>query len=75
MLARIRCAWRGVHRNAKRHPVGGFSCPDCLAVGESLDDMGYLGNGYVSPVRRLYSRDNGGTLTRTGAWTETRRGW
>jgi hypothetical protein len=36
--------------------------------------MGYLGCGYVTPIRKIFSRDRG-ELTRTAAWEPTRRGW
>jgi hypothetical protein len=29
--------------------------------------MGFEGDGYVSPLRRLYSRENG-AVTRTSSW-------
>ena len=56
MLARLRCLIRTHHRPA-RHPLGGFRCTDCGAVGADLDEMGFEGMGYVSPSRRLFSRE------------------
>ncbi len=66
MLAWMRCRMRG-HHSAVRYPLGGFRCKDCGAVGANLDEMGFEDNGYVSPMRRLFSRENG-TFTRTSSW-------
>lgn len=57
----------------KRHPLGGFRCSFCSEAGESLDEMGFEGQGYVPPIRRLYSRERN-ELTRTAHWEPTRRG-
>jgi len=56
MFARLRCLFRTHHRPA-RHPLGGFRCADCGAVGADLNEMGFEGMGYVSPSRRLFSRE------------------
>jgi hypothetical protein len=71
MLAWLRCRMRGHHR-AGRYPLGGFRCRDCGAAGEDLGEMGFEGDGYVGPMRRLYSRENG-TFTRTSSWDTGRR--
>jgi hypothetical protein len=70
MLAWLRCRVRGHHR-AGRYPLGGFRCRDCGVVGEDLQEMGFEGSSYVSPMRRLYSRENG-TMTRTSSWDTAR---
>ena len=76
LLAALACFARGRHE-PKRQALSGFRCLDCEKPGESLDEMGFTGGGYVPVLRKLYSRDNGGTLVRTDAWTPTQsgRGW
>jgi hypothetical protein len=66
MLSWLRCLLRSRHVPI-RHPLGGFRCLDCGAVGADLDEMGFYGEGYLPPLRRVYSRDHG-QLTRTSAW-------
>ena len=39
MIARLRCALRQ-HHQPRRHPLGGFRCVECGAVGADLEDMG-----------------------------------
>ena len=56
MLARIRCYLRTRHEPV-RHPLGGFRCADCGAAGADLAEMGFEGEGYVSPLRILFSRE------------------
>ena len=73
MLARIRCLIRN-HHDPLRHPLGGFRCADCGQVGVDLDDMGFAGSGYVSPMRRVFSR-NPREFTRTAAWEPSRGSW
>lgn len=73
MLARLRCFVRQRHE-PKRHPLGGFTCTECLEAGADLDEMGFLGCGYVMPVRKVFSRDNH-EVTRTSAWERSERGW
>jgi len=68
MLQLLRCALKGQH-DPKRQALGGFRCELCGTPGESLDEMGYEGNGYVSPLRKLYSREKK-TLTRTTSWKD-----
>jgi len=72
MLARLRCFVRR-HHDPKRHPLGGFTCRECGTAGESLDEMGFLGGGYVPPQRRIYSREDG-SITRTTRYESDRRG-
>lgn len=67
------CLWRGRHA-PMRHPLGGFTCKDCGEAGADLDDMGFFGNGYVSPMRRVYDRETN-AVTRTDAWEKSSRGW
>ncbi len=70
----LRCLLRG-HHDPKRHVLGGFRCAGCLAVGESLDEMGFKNGGYVPPTRRIYERKHG-SITRTDAYEpHDRRGW
>ena len=57
MIARLICLWRGRHRSYKRQPIGGFRCTDCNLAGDSLDDMGYYGHGYVSVDRPVFTRE------------------
>jgi hypothetical protein len=73
MLAWIRCYLRN-HHNPARHPLGGFKCSDCGEAGADLEQMGFVGSGYVMPVRRVFSRDHG-EFTRTGSWEPSAKGW
>jgi len=66
MLAWFRCFVRQHHRPS-RHPLGGFKCLDCGVAGSDLDEMGFEGDGYVSPIRRLFSREFQ-EYTRTASW-------
>ena len=70
---RLRCFVREQHV-PQRHPMGGFICKECAFAGADLDEMGYLGAGYVAPIRKVFNRNNR-ELTRTEAWEPTRRGW
>jgi hypothetical protein len=36
--------------------------------------MGFVGDGYVLPVRRVFSRERG-EFTRTGSWEPSAKGW
>lgn len=75
MIARIRCLFRGVHAPLVRQPLGGFRCTACGIYGADLADLGYgIDAGYVSPVRRVFSRERH-EVTRTSAWAPSRRGW
>ena len=58
------CFWRR-HHVPIRHPLGGFRCSACGAAGADLSQMGF--DGYVSPMRLLYSREYG-QVTRTSSW-------
>jgi hypothetical protein len=73
MLAWIRCLMRNRH-DPQRHPLGGFRCSECGLVGADLDDMGFAGSGYVSPMRHVFSR-NRREITRTAAWEPSRGTW
>lgn len=74
MLLRLRCLFRARH-NPRRHPLSGFRCLDCGIAGADLDEMGFFGQGYAPPVRRVFDRERH-EVTRTGAWEpHPRRGW
>jgi hypothetical protein len=66
MFAKLRCFVRNQHHPG-RHPLGGFKCVDCGTAGADLGDMGFDGQGYVAPLRRIFSREHG-QLTRTTSW-------
>lgn len=55
MLARLRCALRQ-HHQPRRHPLGGFRCAECGAVGADLEEMGFTDSGWVAPLRRTFQR-------------------
>jgi hypothetical protein len=55
MFARLRCLLRR-HHQPRRHPLGGFRCAECGAAGADLDDMGFVGSGWVAPMRRTFNR-------------------
>ena len=71
MLAWIRCLVRR-HHDPVRHVLGGFKCSACGAVGADLDEMGFEGEGYVPPLRRIFSREHG-EYTRVASWDTGRR--
>lgn len=55
----LRCFMRNAHNPVKHriHPHG-WQCFDCQKSGGDLDDLGYLGQGYVTPGdRKLFSRE------------------
>lgn len=66
MLAWLRCIVRQRHR-PRRHPLGGFVCVECGAVGADLEEMGFPGSGWVQPLRRTYRREHG-EITRASSW-------
>ena len=66
MLAWVRCFVRGRHEPL-RAPLGGFRCVLCRTAGADLEEMGFPNEGYLPPMRRLYSRDHG-QVTRTSLW-------
>jgi hypothetical protein len=43
------------HRASVRTIIGGFRCPDCGKIGDSLDEMGYP-FGYISRANPLLQR-------------------
>ncbi len=51
MIAWVRCLLRGRHEPL-RHPLGFFRCSECGASGADLDEMGFVGEGYVPSLRR-----------------------
>jgi hypothetical protein len=67
MLGWISCHWLGYRHDPVRHPVSGFRCTRCGAVGSDLADLGYADSSRVDLVRRVYCRDRA-DLTRTSAW-------
>jgi hypothetical protein len=76
MLARLRCALKGLHDPLERHPLGGWRCGSCKTACGDLHDAGYVGGSHVPPMRRLFTRDNGGTLERFSIFdNEKRGGW
>lgn len=72
-MAWFRCFVRNRH-NPVRYPLGGFKCADCGEVGADLDQMGFVGGGYVPTERRIFSRDRG-EFTRTMSWEPSAKGW
>ena len=66
MFAWLRCFTRQRHE-PRRHPLGGFRCVDCGAVGADLEEMGFRESGWVAPMRRTFDRKHG-ELTRTTSW-------
>lgn len=73
MIARFLCYLRD-HHNPIRHPLGGFKCADCGEAGADFEQMGFPGGGYVTPTRRVFSRDRG-EFTRTPSWEPSGKGW
>jgi hypothetical protein len=65
----VGCVVRGQHDPRRaRSGLGGFRCSRCGKPGASLDDFGDIGAGYVSPNRRIFTRDG------AGGFAETSRG-
>jgi hypothetical protein len=54
-------AWR--RHKPERQPIGGFRCSECGKAGAGFDDFGL--DGYVKPLRTSFSREHGGTVTRS----------
>lgn len=75
MLARIKCAIRGLHDPLERHPLGGWRCGECATPCGDFHDAGYVGGSHINPMRKLYSRDHGGTLERFSIFDSERKGW
>ena len=47
-------------------PVSGWRCKRCHLAGASLDDFAsHVGLGHVAPMRRTFTREGGGTVTRS----------
>jgi hypothetical protein len=75
VLARLVCEyWRGGHWDTERHPLGGLRCLSCLAPLADLGEAGTMDSAHIPGVRRVYGRERGGTLVRTDAWTQNKRG-
>lgn len=63
MLAKVVCLFK--HHDPRRAgPLGGFRCGRCGKVGGDLHDLGFIGESYVNPVRRKFSREHGGSIER-----------
>lgn len=73
LLAWLRCWWRGWHDPKKVLPDG-QRCRDCGLPGADMEDMGFVGGGYVPPVRRVFDRDER-SFSRTSAWERGPNGW
>ena len=56
----------------RRIPMG-HRCRECRRASGDYEDFGLTG-GYVHPLRKLFTREHGGALTRTSAWSEAKRG-
>ena len=56
------------HRPRRAGRMGGFRCEHCQRPFADLDEAGETGNGYARPVRKTYSRGNGGEVTRSSEW-------
>lgn len=63
LMSKLKCLFRG-HCTPKRQALGGFRCEICGKAGGDLDDMGFYGQGYTQPLRKLFSRKNNGTIER-----------
>jgi len=74
MIEWLQCLLRGNHDPRRAGPLGGFKCSLCGMKGEDLDIFDpSVAQGYVSPMRRLFSRKNGySEFTRTTSWREER---
>jgi hypothetical protein len=66
MLAWLRCLVRQ-HHQPRRHPLGGFRCVECGAAGADLEQMGFVGSGWVAPMRRTFDRKHA-EFTRASGW-------
>jgi hypothetical protein len=69
-----RCVVHG-HHEPRRHPLGGFRCETCGLSGRDLDDFGFVDGGWVSPVRRVFTRHGAGghaESTRTSGYESGR---
>jgi hypothetical protein len=67
----LRCLWLGRHYPV-RVPLG-WRCASCTCALADLGDAG-LGDGFVPVQRRLFSRANGGEITRTSSYEPSSRG-
>jgi hypothetical protein len=63
MWAWLHC-WLRTHHNPVRHPLGGFRCQDCGAMGVDLKDMGFTELGSLSREGKRFSRDERASWTR-----------
>lgn len=58
--------FRCQHPRTVRHPLGGRRCADCHRAFADLEDAGQLPAGVqTSHLRRVFSRQNGGTVEST----------
>lgn len=67
-LPRRAFCWLGAH-DPVRQSLGGFRCRSCGKAGESLDDFGFEGGGYVRPVRKTFDRTHESVI-RTSGWPD-----
>jgi len=58
MLAWFRCLIRS-HHDPIRHPLGGFQCAECGAVGAHLGEMGFASEAYLRADRSDRFREGG----------------
>jgi hypothetical protein len=56
MFSRFQC-WLRSHHDPARHPLGGFRCRECGAMGLDLGEMGFQELGSLSRTRKLVMRD------------------
>jgi hypothetical protein len=69
----LRCRWTGRSWPVRTHL--GLRCARCSRALADYEDAGLLDSAYIPSYRRIFERAHGGTVTRTDAWTESRRGW
>ena len=56
--------WLRSHHNPARHPLGGFRCLECGAMGLDLREMGFQELGSLPPSWKLMTGDEGARSTR-----------
>ena len=66
MWAWFHC-WLRSHHNPARHPLGGFRCQDCGAMGIDLREMGFKELGGLARNRRFFAGDDGRWAARSSA--------
>jgi hypothetical protein len=68
ILAILACALAIRRHKPVRQSIGGLRCEFCGMPGESFDDFGQVGLGYVRPVRKTFSRERSGGVTQSSEW-------